>query len=294
MTIFPTRILFATDGSKDAELAATTAVALAKVTGSELHVVTVAEEYPHYGAYRPLAERSRELARELLDRQVKKLENLGATIAQSHLRMGSAAAEVVELAEGLEAGLVVMGSRGRSEIWRLLMGSVSDAVVRHAHCPVMVVRRKPLAFPARILLATDGSKEAELAASTAAGLAKGTGSELHVVTVAPEYPYVYAYYDLRHPVEVERHRQEAQKVLDQQVDRIAEAGGSVAKAHVSMGAPDEEIVVLAEELGVDLVVVGSRGLGGMRRTLMGSVSDSVVRHAHCPVLVVRRDEGKVT
>ncbi len=79
---------------------------------------------------RPLAERSRELARELLDGQVQKLENLGATIAQSHLRMGSAAAEVVELAEGLEAGLVVMGSRGRSEIGRLLMGSVSDAVVR--------------------------------------------------------------------------------------------------------------------------------------------------------------------
>jgi nucleotide-binding universal stress UspA family protein len=54
--------------------------------------------------------------------------------------MGSAAAEVVELAEGLEAGLVVMGSRGRSEIGRLLMGSVSDAVVRHAHCPVLVRR----------------------------------------------------------------------------------------------------------------------------------------------------------
>ena len=81
MSIFPTKILFATDGSKDAELAATTAAALAKVTGSELHVVTVAEEYPHYDAYQPLAERSRELARELLDGQVKKLENLGATIA---------------------------------------------------------------------------------------------------------------------------------------------------------------------------------------------------------------------
>jgi nucleotide-binding universal stress UspA family protein len=294
MTIFPAKILLTTDGSKDAELAATTAVALAEVTGSELHVVTVAEEYPHYDAYRPLAKRSRELARELLDGQVKKLENLGATIAQSHLRTGSAVEEVVELAEKLEAGLVVMGSRGRSKIGRLLMGSVSDSVVRHAHCPVMVVRWKPVTFPARILLATDGSKEAELAASTAADLAKGTGSELHLVTVALEYPYVYAYYDVRHPAEVERHRQEAQKILDQQVDRVVEAGGSGAKAHVSMGVPDEEIVVLAEELGADLVVVGSRGLGGMHRTLMGSVSDSVVRHAHCPVLVVRHEDGEVT
>jgi len=54
-----------------------------------------------------------------------------------------------------------------------------------------------------------------------------------------------------------------------------------------MGNPAAEIVELAEELGVGLVVVGSRGLGGVRRALMGSVSDSVVRHAHCPVLVVR-------
>jgi nucleotide-binding universal stress UspA family protein len=101
-------------------------------------VVAVAEEYPHYDAYQSLAERSRELARELLDGQVKKLENLGATIEQSHLRMSSAAAEVVELAEELGAGLVVMGSRGRSEIRRLLMGSVSDSVVGTVVLPILI------------------------------------------------------------------------------------------------------------------------------------------------------------
>jgi nucleotide-binding universal stress UspA family protein len=53
---------------------------------------------------------------------------------------------------------------------------------------------------------------------------------------------------------------------------------------------DLEIVALAEELGADLIVMGSRGLGGVRRALMGSVSDSVVRHAHCPVLVVRQEK----
>ena len=57
-----------------------------------------------------------------------------------------------------------------------------------------------------------------------------------------------------------------------------------------MGKGAVEIVDLAEELDAGLVVVGSRGLGGIRRALMGSVSDSVVRHAHCPVLVVRREE----
>jgi len=292
MTIFPARILFATDGSKDAELAATTTVGLTKITGSELHAVTVAQEFPPYDAYRPLADRSRQLARRVLEGQLRKVENLGGAVARSHLRTGVAAEEVMKLAEEIEAGLVVMGSRGASGMRRLLMGSVSDAVVRHAHCPVLVVRWKPVNFPAKILLATDGSREAELAASTTADLARSTGSELHVVTVAPEHPY--AYYDVRHPAEVERHRQGAQRILDRQVDLVLKAGGSVAKAHLSLGVPDEEIVVVAEELGADLVVLGSRGLGGMRRALIGSVSDSVVRHAHCPVLVVRHEEEEVS
>ena len=60
--------------------------------------------------------------------------------------------------------------------------------------------------------------------------------------------------------------------------------------HLAFGKPDEVIVRLGEELEASLIVTGSRGLGGVRRALMGSVSDSVVRHAHCPVLVVRADE----
>ena len=70
----------------------------------------------------------------------------------------------------------------------------------------------------------------------------------------------------------------------------------VAGAHVAVGRPDAEIVRVAEEIGAGLVIVGSRGLGPIGRAVMGGVSDSVVRHAHCPVLVVRspgRDEGAV-
>lgn len=283
MSIFPTKILFATDGSGDAEDAATTAAGLAKLTGSELHVVTIAEEYPHYEAYWPLAEHSRRLAREILDKQQERIENLGGTVHQNHLRIGRAAQEMVSLAEELGVGLVAMGSRGRGRIRRLAMGSVSDSVVRHAHCPVTVVRWKPVVFPARILLATDGSEEAALAAQTAADLARRTDSELHAVTVTAENPY----YNVGTTEEVERIRQEAQKVLDEQMQKVEEVGASVARAHLRVGAVDEEIVLLAEEEGTDLIVLGSRGLGGVRRALLGSVSDSVVRHAHCPVMVVR-------
>ena len=80
---------------------------------------------------------------------------------------------------------------------------------------------------------------------------------------------------------------EARGLLDAEVEQVRAAGGTVAQAHLGVGAPDREIVELAEKLSVGLIVMGSRGRGGIRRALMGSVSDSVVRHAHCPVTIVR-------
>jgi nucleotide-binding universal stress UspA family protein len=198
----------------------------------------------------------------------------------------------VKLADELGAGLIAVGSRGRGRIRRMLIGSVSDSVVRHARCPVILVRRKPVIFPAKILLATDGSESAAQAARTATELATVTGSELHLVAVALGYPYVYAYYEVHRAEEIEQSQQEARKVLDELARRIGEAGGIVAQTHPRTGAADEEIILLADELGADLVLVGSRGLGGVRRALMGSVSDSVVRHAHCPVMVVPGEEAK--
>jgi nucleotide-binding universal stress UspA family protein len=89
----------------------------------------------------------------------------------------------------------------------------------------------------------------------------------------------------------ERERKEAQRLLDAQAEQIKALGATVAQPHVRLGRPDEEIVFLAEEIGAGLIAIGSRGLGGMRRVLVGSVSDSVVRHAHCPVLVMRAEKG---
>lgn len=149
-------------------------------------------------------------------------------------------------------------------------------------------------FPAKILLPSDGSEDAELAAQTAVDLAEKTDSELHVLTVGRRYPaleyeaYGYGIYDER---VAEECRQEAQEVLDRQVRSIRNFGGKVAEAHLMIRSRrDEAIVQLAEEIGAGLIVMGSRGLGGVRRALLGSVSDSVVRHAHCPVLVVRSHE----
>jgi nucleotide-binding universal stress UspA family protein len=147
-------------------------------------------------------------------------------------------------------------------------------------------------FPTRILLATDGSEEAELARRTAVDLAESTDSELHVVAVGPEYHPGYDIPEYGSQLEevLGRIKRRAQEILDEQAREIEEAGGKVAKAHLRMGRPDEQIVSVADEIDAGLVVTGSRGLGGLRRSLMGSVSDSVVRHAHCPVLVVRKEE----
>jgi hypothetical protein len=70
---------------------------------------------------------------------------------------------------------------------------------------------------------------------------------------------------------------------------IEDAGVGVAKSHLTVGHPAEEIVAYAQDEGAGLIVMGSRGKGGIRRSLTGRVSDSVVRHAHCPVLVVRHE-----
>jgi nucleotide-binding universal stress UspA family protein len=146
-------------------------------------------------------------------------------------------------------------------------------------------------FPTKILLAADGSEEAALAAQTAADLALKTDSELHLVNVRPAPVYIEPTSEVPHWISSieERERKDAQQLLDAQAEQIKTLGATVAQSHVRLGRPDEEIVILAGEIGAGLIAMGSRGLGGIRRALMGSVSDSVVRHAHCPVLVVRKE-----
>jgi nucleotide-binding universal stress UspA family protein len=87
--------------------------------------------------------------------------------------------------------------------------------------------------------------------------------------------------------ELEEAMGQAQSFLDREVEQVKGEGVEVADTHLVRGRPDSELVHISEEIDAGLIVMGSRGLGGVRRALMGSVSDSVVRHAHCPVLVVR-------
>jgi len=177
-------------------------------------------------------------------------------------------------------------------------GDRPDVIMRFANV-VSSQEEQMSIFPTKILLATDGSSEAEMAARTAVDLGKQTNSELHVIHVWDLAPSALLYPGATDPEGVElpdpileealerRTEQRGREMLDAEVERVRSAGGMVAQAHLMMGEPAREIIHLAEDLGAGLVVMGSRGRGGIRRTLMGSVSDSVVRYAHCPVLVVR-------
>src|SRR5215216_7691768 len=147
-------------------------------------------------------------------------------------------------------------------------------------------------FPKKILLATDASKDAEKAALIASDIANSTGSELHVLHVGNTKDFHVApgaeqSFSPR-TVSLGEVREKAEKTLDEAVKQVEELGGTVAQSHLRIGDPEDEILKFCEEQGgFGLIVMGSRGLGPIKRRLMGSVSESVVRHSQCPVLVAR-------
>ena len=132
-------------------------------------------------------------------------------------------------------------------------------------------------LPEKILLATDGSEDAKLAARAAANLSDTTAAELHVI---------HAWQYVPHPVlDPEHYEQEARRLLKEQTQLLA--GAAVREAHLKMAPPVDAILDLGEEIGADLIVLGSRGHGPIGRLLLGSVSEGVVHHATRPVLVLR-------
>ena len=146
-------------------------------------------------------------------------------------------------------------------------------------------------FPTKILFAIAGSKEAALAPRTAADLAHNTSSQLHMIYVfgiAPVGTQVYLEAAdlqgeaLEEEAEERISEQRAREVLEVEVEKVRSAGGTVVEAHLIEGRIAPQIVGLAEQIGAGLIVMGSRGRGGIRRVMVGSVSDSVGRLRPCP------------
>lgn len=301
--MFPAKVLLATDGSEEAARAARVAVELSKKLDAPLHVVYVESLHDPYPVAQatlsnpenllPVREITGNKAEERLDIETMKVGSLGE-VSGAHARIGRPDAEIVRLADEIGAGLIVVGSRGLGGVRRALLGSTSASVVRHASCPVLVVRDggHESYLSGRILAAVDGSPEADAAASVAAEISAATGSELHVVFALPTdpvapFPFTREEWEMQN----ERARHAARQFVDEKASEFEAAGITLKDAHLALGEPQKEVVKLGEELEAGLIVVGSRGLGGLARALTGSVSEAVVRHAHCPVLVVRGRES---
>lgn len=150
MSIFPTKVLVAADDSEESTLALRTAVDLARNNDSELHVlhVIVLSSWAAPEVMHPEDEETREEERlkddawQILDEQIEKIQGANEAVAEKHFRVREKVDEqIVNLTDSLEVGLVVVGSRGENSTGRLLLGSEAESVVRHAHCPVLVIRQ---------------------------------------------------------------------------------------------------------------------------------------------------------
>ncbi len=143
-----------------------------------------------------------------------------------------------------------------------------------------------------ILVPTDGSDDALLAAQVAIDLAQRTGAALHLAHVWHFVAYAgdpYFYTTALPDDYLTMYEETGRAILDREVERITAAGGTVTQTHLLEGRSADVLVDLARTLGADLIVVGSRGMGRLGRLVLGSVSDGIAHHAPCPVLVVRGD-----
>jgi nucleotide-binding universal stress UspA family protein len=150
-------------------------------------------------------------------------------------------------------------------------------------------------YPTKILLATDGSKESAPAVRTAVELASVTGSELHVahaISIAPQRPYPRHFERATSEDILQRKRVAALVLLDEKVKQAEEMGVIVADSHYREGDPVKEVLRLAEELGVGLIITGGRRLERLRLFWSGSYPMELFRHAKCPVLIVRGSKAE--
>jgi nucleotide-binding universal stress UspA family protein len=281
MSYFPTKVLLATDGSEASERATKAVVDLAARGGSELHVVHVWHDVP--GPYRHGFVK-RELHRqgqEVLDEEVRKIEGAGGTVAEAHLRGGRTTDEVVELSDELEAGLVVVGSRGLRGMRRILIGSHSEDIVHRAQRPVLVVRCGEDPWPPeRVVVGEDFSDDARRAGELAASIARLLSARMLLLNVGPELP------------QASETVREAEEKLEDRARELEGILGEPPETRVATGDPAEALVRAAQDGEPSLVAVGSRGLRGIERVRLGSVSTKVIRAALGAVLVLPHAGGR--
>jgi nucleotide-binding universal stress UspA family protein len=281
------RILYATDGSEGALAAARLLGGLQHRRDTHVHILAVlGHDDPADGGV-------------IFDAARAALAHFPGHVTTALTRAhgtpgtGEVAEQVLLAADILGADLIALGTRGRSDIQRFLLGSVSERVVRHAACPVLVARRPLHGTLDTIVAGVDGSPGAERAIRFLAALPLPDRCDVRLVNVVYPVRAEEASGGTLLPILSDEawelsdtERVEAQARLEGPTSLLVAANDRVT-AEVRIGDPASEIVAAAQESNADLVVVGAHGLTGLDLFLIGSVSDRVIRHAPCSVLCVR-------
>jgi nucleotide-binding universal stress UspA family protein len=283
----PEKVLLATDGSKDAALAARAAVDVCEGTGAELHVVHAWHSVPTARLRPFMRAELKKLGNELLGEGVKRVEDSGGLVTGAHLLEGRAADEILDLAEQIGAGLVVIGSRGLGPVGRIALGSVSEAVIHHSRLPVLVLRGEDAWPPERVIFGDDGSEAARAAGDLGASLCGHHGARALVLHAYPRLPEVDAAGRGFDPRIVDDELRRAFSALLERSRELESRLGSRPKARLVVGEAAASLLEAAEKDAPErtLLAVGSRDLGVIGRMRLGSVSTKVVHAAKGPVLV---------
>ena len=287
-------ILVPLDGSALAEHALATAKALASRFGASLHVVHV----HHPGVVSELATYglTAVAARESAENYVAGVANRVAAAQDGRVTGtvldGSAAPSILAHAHQVTANLIVMSSHGRTGASRFWLGSVTDAVVRSATVPVLMLRNVAASLMAeRVIVPLDGSSTAELALPHAIALANPNDASVHLLQVEESAE------DLRasvwglaahEPDDLPNRLRRADKYLHDTVARFRNQWPPLTVSVEARGGHriGEAIAQVAVERGADLVAMSTHGRGATR-LLVGSVADKVVRGTECSILLVR-------
>jgi nucleotide-binding universal stress UspA family protein len=288
------RVLLATDGSKDAATATAFLRELPLPASSTLRIMT-AVTFPTFTLdvppVREFKHSALEAARGVVEEARASLAPRGFGI-ETDVAIGNPKEEIARIAREWGAELVVLGARGLSGIKRFLLGSVSLTVAHHLSCPVLIVKGRPRKVE-DVLVAMDGSEDSFQALRFLLSLPLARQTKLRLLSVVEPIRYpASAPGALRGQLsrmlkELESERRgELEKVLERAAAQLEGSITRVTRA-TPTGDPADVIIAAAAARDTDLVVVGARGLGGMTRLLLGSVSEKVLQHARCPVLIVK-------
>jgi nucleotide-binding universal stress UspA family protein len=265
-------LLVCVDGSPDSQGAIDGALTLAQACASKIFLLQVLEFNPEFEAQAPeLVARREDKVLAYMEAVKTQAAELGVPIDTRVRRSELAYAGIVEEALKIRPDMIVMGRRGRSRLFRLMMGNVTARVIGYAPFHVLVVpKRVPLTFK-KIMIASDGSPHSQAAWEEALYITRRVGSDLTALSVA------------RGDSELEM----AQAIVEELQAKAVLAGIDLSGL-VSQGRPYEVIIQTALKNSMDLIVLGAMGKTGLESLLMGSVTERVIAQAPCAVLVVKK------